>query len=130
MKAKTRKYILNTTNPAPSTGAMLETYLKEKRIYQSALCRLLNRHPSAITSFRKQTTMQTAVLWEICHALQHNFFADIAAQLPENYTTKNESIKETTSPEISELQAEIATLKVERDTLRNMLEAWMKMGIK
>jgi hypothetical protein len=35
-----------------------------------------------LATYGKNSTLQTAILWEICHALKHNFFADIAAQLP------------------------------------------------
>jgi DNA-binding Xre family transcriptional regulator len=113
-----RKYQLNTENPAPSTGAMLDTYIKEKRIRQAALCRALNRHLSSVAVFRKGSTIQTAVLWEICHALQHNFFADIAAQLPDTYTT---SAPPSHDAELDALRNEIQSLKTERDVLERML---------
>ena len=116
-----RKYQLNTQQPAPSTGAMLDTYIKENRIRQAALCRALNRHLSSVAIFRKGSTIQTAVLWEICHALQHNFFADIAAQLPDTYTVS----APVDNAEVSALKDEIQTLKTERDTLEKLLEKLM-----
>ena len=129
MKNKTRKYTLNTTNPAPNTGEILNAYIQEKRIYQSALARLLNRNQSTIVTFRKGTTMQTALLWEFCHALKHNFFADIAAQLPENYAiAKPNSQIERSENELDSLKKEIVLLKMERDMLKGMLETWVKRG--
>lgn len=126
MQTKNRKYSLNKTNPAPSTGEMLENYIKDKRIYQSALSRMLNRHTSGIAAFRKRPTLQTAILWEFCHALQHNFFADIAAQLPESYTQAANSVEKTETVEVADLQAEIAALKIERDVLQGLLDRWMR----
>ena len=126
MQPKTRKYSLNKTSTAPSTGEMLEKYIKDKRIYQSALSRMLNRHTSGIAGFRKRPTMQTAILWEFCHALQHNFFADIAAQLPKSYTKHVDSAEKIEGVEVADLQAEIAALKIERDVLQGLLDRWMK----
>ncbi|MGL4363724.1 MAG: hypothetical protein ACRCSB_00790 [Bacteroidales bacterium] len=128
MKTRAKKYTLNTENPAPSTGKMLDTYIKEKRIYQSALCRLLNRHQTSVSTFRKTATMQTAILWEICHALKHNFFADIAAQLPPDFSTNglNNPINPQDT-ELESLKAEIAQLKTEKEQLRTEKEWLEKM---
>lgn len=129
MRNRTRKYTLNTAAPAPSTGEMLSKYITDKRIYQSALARLLNRNQSAISEFRKGATIQTAILWEICHALKYNFFADIAAQLPADYPFSAENTnKENTETEVDSLQKENAMLKMERDMLKSMLETWVKSG--
>lgn len=129
MRNRTRKYKLNTAAPAPNTGEMLAKYITEKRIYQSALARLLNRNQSAISEFRQGTTIQTAILWEICHALKYNFFADIAAQLPAEYPfSATNADKEQLEKEVDSLQKENAMLKMERDMLKSMLETWVKSG--
>lgn len=129
MKNRTRKYTLNTAAPAPSTGEMLSKYITDKRIYQSALARLLNRNQSAISEFRQGATIQTAILWEICHALKYNFFADIAAQLPADYGFSAENTnKKQADTAVDSLQKEIALLKMERDMLKGMLETWVKSG--
>lgn len=129
MPIKTRKYLLNQDSPAPSTGKMLEAYIQNNRIYQSALSRLLNRHKSSIAAFRSRATIQTAILWEICHALKHNFFADIAAQLPTEYSVlpqENEQQRE--SDELIALKEELISVKSERDTLKAMLEMYMRLN--
>lgn len=129
MKNRTRKYTLNTAAPAPNTGEMLSKYITDKRIYQSALARLLNRNQSTISAFREGATIQTAILWEICHALKYNFFADIAAQLPADYGFSAENThKEQADTTVDSLQKEIALLKMERDMLKSMLETWVKSG--
>lgn len=127
MKNRTRKYSLNTQAPAPHTGEMLANYITTKRIYQSALARLLNRNQSSIAVFRKGSTMQTAILWEFCHALKYNFFADIAAQLPTEYGSAGNSIvAKQHDNELDSLKSEITSLKMERDILKAMLETWVK----
>jgi len=99
-------------NSAPNTGMMLISYFKEKRIRKSALARMLNKRPSTLAGFTKNASIQTTALWEICHALKHNFFADIAAVFPESYTT---NVKSNTAAEerIAELELQNTILKAE-----------------
>lgn len=48
----------------------------------------LNRRYDTVFEFHKKATLQTAILWEICHVLKHNFFNDIAAMLPADFATE------------------------------------------
>ncbi|PWA06116.1 hypothetical protein [Flavobacterium psychrotolerans] len=73
---------MNIPDAAPNTGALLISYFKEKRIRKSALARMLKKSPSTLVSFTKNNTIQTTVLWEISHALKHNFFADMLLLFP------------------------------------------------
>ena len=118
MKSKEKKYLTRTDNKAPHTGQMLTTYIKSKRIYQSALSRKLGRAGTTVSDFRKRSTIQTAILWEICHALNYNFFSDIAAQLPAempaNPTPKDQRI--------AELEKQVSEIKTERDNLQQVIE--------
>lgn len=101
---------------APNTGELLISYFKEKRTRKNALARMLKKSPSTLDGFTKKKSIQTTVLWEISHALKHNFFADIAASFPENYTnnvkpdpTKDDRIKQLELENII-LKAEVAIL--------------------
>jgi hypothetical protein len=127
MKENSRKYLLNTQNPAPHTGKLLSDHIKKHRIRQNALARALNRQTGTLISFRKNATLQTAILWELCHALKHNFFADIAHQLPTDYPT---SLPDTTTDplqlQIQDLQQQIARLTHERDLLQQIIQNWGK----
>lgn len=69
------------TAPAFDVGLLLRNYIKQHRIYKSALARAVNRHPTTLQDLIKKPSLQTTILWEISVALKHNFFADIAAQL-------------------------------------------------
>ena len=70
---------------------------------------------------QKRPSLQTQSLWELCHALQHNFFQDIAALLPTNYsTTAKES--HTKDDTIAQLQQEIIILKAEKEVLLQVLK--------
>ena len=99
-------------NSAPNTGMMLISYFKEKRTRKSALARMLGKRPGTLASFTKNTTIQTTVLWGICHALKHNFFADMAAVFPENYTT-NVKPNTAAAERIAELELQNTILKAE-----------------
>ena len=113
---RTQKKYNNPSNAAPNTGELLKTYFKQKRIRKAALARLLNRSSNTLVTFVKNETIQTAVLWEISNALKHNFFMDIAVQLPATYSV---NVPPDTSKDerISQLEQEVALLKAEKQVL-------------
>lgn len=105
-----KKYLAATT--APNTGKLLTNFFDEKRIHKSALARAINRLPKTVYSYEKNSSIQTSILWEMCHALKHNFFDDIATMLPDTFTT-NRPVA-TTFARIAELEQEIEILNREK----------------
>ena len=75
------------TNQQLNVGAILTNHLETKRIRRAALARKMGILLQSLLSYQKKTSLQTDKLWELSHALEHNFFADIASQLPTSYTT-------------------------------------------
>lgn len=116
-----QKYLANTERPAPNTGEMLKAVYKKRRISEAALGRKLNRRASTLASYEKNATIQTAVLWELCHALKHNFFLEISAQLPADYAT-NAPIDHSKDERIAELERELEILKAEKAVLLEALK--------
>ena len=116
MRKTPQKYIENTERPAPHTGEMLKALYKKRRISKAALARKINRRASTLASFAKNHTIQTAVLWELSHALKHNFFADIAAQLPAEYATNVEA-NTTNTDRITQLERQVELLEAEKNVL-------------
>ena len=108
-------------NTAPNTGELFKTYFKQKRIRKAALARFLNRSVNTLSTYIKNDTIQTAVLWELCHALKHNFFADIAAQLPSTYTS-NVSIDDSKDLRIAQLENELAISKAKYEALAEVMK--------
>ncbi len=106
-------------HPIPDTGAMLRAYFKKHRIYQSALGRALGRDYDAVNDYKKRTKMLTSTLWQISVALRHNFFADIAAQMPKEYPT-DAPVDDTKDRRINELETELMKVRAERDLLKEM----------
>lgn len=102
---------LNKTNPIElDFGTLLNTHIKKNRIYKSALARKINKSSSTLNEYSKRATVQFSVIVELCHALNHNFFADIALMLPASYTV--------TVPEDKKDQIQIEDLKREIEILR------------
>lgn len=111
-----KKYELNTELSAPHTGQMLTALYKKRRISKAALARKLNRRASTMADYVKNSTIQTAILWEISHALKHNFFLDIAAQLPDTFAT-NVPADTSKDEKIVQLEQENLILKAKVEVL-------------
>jgi len=118
---RTEKKYIQQKEQAPNTGELLKTFFKQRRIRKAALARLMNRSFNTLSTYQKNDTMQTSVLWEICHALKHNFFADIAAQLPGTYTT-NAPADSTNDDRIAALEQENTILKAKNEALMEALK--------
>lgn len=112
-----KKYLLNKGSEMPHLGALLQTYFNKHRIYQAALARAIQREPKTLYKYKKNHSLQAAILWEICHALKHNFFADLAALLPPTFSIDNNDILEQKDKEIAVLQAEVVRLQQDKDLL-------------
>ncbi len=110
---------MNTTNPPlPHIGKMLHTHIKKHRLFRSVLARILGRDYSTVHKYEKKETLQCKLLWELSLAIKHNFFADLAAQLPPDFTSY---APDTTLP----LQERIAALEEENKVLKTKVETLM-----
>ena len=115
---KTPKFLGNAQS-APDTGEMLRQLFKRRRIYKSALARALNRRYETVLDYQKRGSIQTTVLWELCHALKHNFFLDMAAQLPGEYAT-DAPVDGAKDARIAALERELEIVRAERDVVVRM----------
>lgn len=102
---------------------MLNTFIKKRRIYKSALARKLEKDYSTLSFYLKNKSMQTDTLIEFSLALKHNFFADIADFLPKEFTT-DALISTEKEEQIAVLEKEILQLKTERNILMQLLKKW------
>ncbi len=99
---------------APNIGSMLRVHYKKRKINRAALARKLNLHRVTVANYDARSSLQVRILWDVAVALQHNFFADIAAQLPPAYTTN--------IPEDTTQAQRIAQLEEENKILAGQLE--------
>ncbi|MDP2686538.1 MAG: hypothetical protein Q8O62_04915 [Aequorivita sp.] len=112
------KLLTREQNSTPNLGNMLREHIKTHHIYRSSLARYMERQPPTIEYYLKRPTLQTSILWELSTALKHNFFQDLAAQLPPDFTT---NAPDTTLP----LQERIAALEEENKVLKTKVETLM-----
>ena len=100
---------------APHFGKMLRGHIKKHRLYRSVLGRMLGKANATLLAYEKRPSLQSSIIWELSTAMKHNFFADLAAQLPSAFTTY---APDATAP----LQERIATLEQENKLLQAKLE--------
>lgn len=121
MTNREHKFKKNSTTDFPNTGKMLVTFFAQRRIRKSALARLLGRKFSTLKAYEKRTSIQVAILWELSHALKHNFFMDIAAMLPSTYTTQAPP-SNLLQEKIAELEHQLELATTERDILLKAMQ--------
>ena len=101
-------------------GAIIKAYIDTHGIFKSLVARKLNKRDSEILRYQKSASLKTEILLALCHAMKHNFFADVAALLPGDYST--DVPKDTTAEEqITQLKDQIKTLEAERNVLKQVL---------
>jgi hypothetical protein len=109
------KYIQKNTSP--HLGKLVKNHITKHKVYRSSLSRYMERQPSTIEYYLKKPTLQTAILWELSTALKHNFFMDLAAQLPAAFTTNAPDLTLPFKERIAALEEENKLLKIKVETL-------------
>ncbi|WP_445455037.1 hypothetical protein [Flavobacterium sp. HNIBRBA15423] len=99
-----------------NTGKLLSDFFTKNRINKSQLGKEINRDGVSILKYTQNSSVQTGILIELCYALNHNFFQDIANQLPDNFTVYNHK-----EDEIELLKDEIKVLKIQNELLMKII---------
>ncbi|MGV9002680.1 hypothetical protein [Flavobacterium sp.] len=103
-----------------NTGKILEKKIREKNLSNKAVGEAINRNGLSVFKYMANQSLQTAVLIDFCYALNHNFFSDIADQLPLEFT-KNQPRTDQRNAEkeerIAQLEEENKVLKIQNDIL-------------
>ena len=104
----------------PHIGNMLKAFYTERKINKAALARAIHRAKPSVHNYEKRDNLPCKIIWDISVALQHNFFADIAAQLPQTYTT---NVPEDTNQaqRIAQLEDENRILFVQLELLKGVM---------
>ena len=108
-------------NATINTGALLKTYIDLKRIRRAALARILGKSLKSVMDYEKKDSIQTRTLWEICAVLKHNFFMDIALQLPKEFTCGTDIFEEK-NQQIAALEKEVEQLKRDKEMLIEIIK--------
>ncbi len=104
--------------PMPALGAMLQTFFKQHRTRKGALAKVIGKSDNSIMRYQKQDNFSCSILWELSLGLNHNFFRDLAAQLPPAFTT---NAPDPTLP----LQERLVALEEENKLLKTKVETLM-----
>lgn len=103
-----------------NTGEMLLRFITKNHISRKVLGAKIGRNSLSVANYTKKSSIHTKLLLRICEATKHNFFRDIADQMPEDYTfTKPVDRTELIEKEqlIAQLQEENKVLKIQNELL-------------
>lgn len=101
------------------TGVLLNDFIEKRFVNRTELADKINRTAQSITKYTQNRSIQTEILIEICHALEHNFFQDIAHQLPENFTV-NPQWNSAYMQRLKDLEQENTVLKIQNELLMKL----------
>ena len=112
----------NSKGNMPHIGEMLNLFIAQRRKSPSAFSRKLGIDVSALLRIRKKSSIQIQLLWNICQTQQHNFIADIALQLPSEYTGALQDALVEKDKEIAALHSIIERITSERELYKELLK--------
>lgn len=101
-------------------GAIFKRHIVSAKIYKSALSRSIGISDAGLLAYEKRASITSATLVKLCHGLKHNFFADIADELPKSYSS-SKVLDDSDKLKIAQLEREISDLKVEKAVLLEVL---------
>lgn len=110
-------------------GHLVWKFLIKNRYQRVLLAKETNRSLVTVSRQLRKHSMQVAELFEFCHVLKHNFFDDLAAVLPPEYSSKSAdaSLKMATMEEqISDLLTANEALKQENKKLTERVDLLIK----
>ena len=101
------------------TGRLLRDFIEKRFVNRTELGDKIGRTAQSISKYSQNESIQTEILIEICYALQHNFFQDIAHQLPGDFTV-NPQWNNDYSQRLKDLEQENAVLKIQNELLMKL----------
>jgi len=103
-------------------GLLVRKRMFESGINKARLARRVNRNSTVVKRTLESSSMQAYLIWELSVALNHNFFADLAAQFDGTAPATTDRNTSTTTTEMQRLREENAQLRTERDYLRKAID--------
>lgn len=100
-------------------------YIKENRVNKSAVARAMDIHVNTLDNHLLTDAMKVNFITELSALLRHNFFADIAHEMPKEFPGAIETEKDKT---IAELREEIKLLERDKETLQKLIRSKMKIA--
>ena len=100
-------------------GRILSSHLKDNLIQGETLAGLIGKQGQTVSLYRNSPDIRTNTLEDICYALKHNFFQDIANHLPREFSVSPRYNAENLSI-IAQLQEENKVLKIQNELLMRL----------
>ena len=127
----TRVLVAKSNRPKPPVhvGHLVWRVLINGNQKRTVLAKATNRSLTTISRQLRKPSMQIAELFEFCHAVKHNFFYDLAASLPAEYSSATLQVVEkhtAMEEEISKLLQENELLKQENNKLNERVDLLIK----
>lgn len=117
---RTKKYKVPQGVEAPHFGTLFIDYIKKNRVNRAALARTIGIAKGGMNNYPKRASVQMGIIWKLSIALQHNFLAQIAEQMPIDFETKKEvALKD----EIVGLKEQIRNLEIELEVYKRITKA-------
>lgn len=109
--------------PQPThIGTMIAKYIRKNRFYRSAMARDMSIRRESLDYLLKRPDSRVSNLWKMSYALNYNFLADIAVQLPAQMPCQPNA----KDKRIAELEKQVQELTTECNTLQRVVEALQK----
>ena len=100
----------------PHNGKILTDYVRKNRINRAELARMMSVSSTSVYQYAESQSLQLSILWKASIALNFNFIAAIAEQLPVEFTTEK----------IAELENKIKALETELSIRSSIYETQME----
>ena len=106
--------------PMPHIGEMLHQYFTTHRTYKSVLAKIMGKDRTSLQRYIYRPSLQAQILWDLSYGLKHNFFQDLADQLPSHFST-NALTETTENEEIERLKRELNLAKAQITVLYDIV---------
>lgn len=101
-------------------GNLIKQYIDTNKIYKSSLARKLGVNATVVLSYQKRSNLTTNTLLNLSHALKHNFFDDIGALLPAEYS-KTIPVDDSKDIKIAQLEEDLKMARAEIAVLMRVM---------
>ena len=102
-----------------SFGQILSSGMRWRSMRSEKLVQLIGKTSQTVANYKSSPVLRSDKIEEICYALKHNFFQDMANQLPHDFTVNPEFNAENVSI-IAQLQEENKVLRIENNLLMKL----------
>lgn len=104
---------------AINIGKLLDAHLRNNGISGERLAALIGVQGQTVSKYRTVTSMKSNTIEEICYAIEHNFFQDMANHLPREFSV-NATLNSANQELIAQLQEENKVLRIENNLLMKL----------